>query len=201
MRAPLFGRQCSRSCFSSTCARKSHRRNMWGSLSPCCKVSRCFSMLHNNFMKRDPCCVVLFGLCLIICELYAADSRMCILRTMFFCIQGRPMEVLPYCMSSLDTCLTPAHVHTLFVSYPPLKLQPTGTFSNCFFSAPFLASLREHRTTFESILDVTSPILAFSYPQSISGGRGTGPCSPASMMPKNTKTRRSGRFGLPNWEM
>ena len=105
------------------------------------------------------------------------------------------------CMSSLDTCLTPAHVHTLFVSYPPLKLQPTGTFSNCFFSAPFLASLREHRTTFESILDVTSPILAFSYPQSISGGRGTGPCSPASMMPKNKKTRRSGRFGLPNWEM
>ena len=33
--------------FSSTCARKSHRRNMWGSLSPCCKVSPCFSMLYS----------------------------------------------------------------------------------------------------------------------------------------------------------
>lgn len=33
--------------FSGTCARKSHRRNMWGSLSPCCKVSPCFSMLYS----------------------------------------------------------------------------------------------------------------------------------------------------------
>lgn len=47
-------------------------------------------------MKRDPCCVVLFGLCLMICEVYAADSRMCILRTMFLCIQGQSWHVHSY---------------------------------------------------------------------------------------------------------
>ena len=140
--------------------------------------------LHNNFMQQDPYFIALFDLYLKICEVFATTNRMCVLRTMFLCIQGRSMDVLHYCAENLNTCLSPAHLHAFIMCYDgpcgdgstldTLKLQPVGTCSNCLLAAPVLASWREHKENFEQILDTTSPSIALSSLQSMPGWRGTG---------------------------
>lgn len=60
------------------------------------------------------------------------------------------MEVLQYCIDSLHTCLSPAHLHEFIMRFDgpcgdgstldTLKLKPVGTCSNSLLAPPFGAS-------------------------------------------------------------